>query len=110
MKRILFILLLTILFIGCGEKVQRYHVDETTSPNDKLTYFKKDMSVVNGIVFDTVYNGQLKWEGNYKDGKSEGLWKVYYENGQLEWEVNYKDGELISEKCWDKNGKEIDCE
>ena len=59
MKRILFILLLTILFIGCGQ---------------------------------TDYN------------------KGYYENGQLEWEGNYKDGELISKKCWDKNGKEIDCE
>ena len=134
MKRILFILLLTILFIGCGEKVQRYHVDETTSPNYKLTYLKKDMSVVNGIVFDTVYNGQLidednykdgkrdglckswykngqlKDDGNYKDGKREGLWKSYYENGQLKDEGNFKDGELISQKCWDEKGKEIECE
>ena len=36
--------------------------------------------------------------------------KVFYENGQLEYEGNYKDGELISEKCWDENGKEIECE
>ena len=72
MKRILFVLLLTIFFVGCSEKVQRYHVDETTSPNDKLTYLKKDMSLVSGIVFDTLYNGQLIQESNYKDGKKEG--------------------------------------
>ena len=39
-------------------------------------------------------NGQLKFEGNWKDDKQEGLWKFYYENGQLESEGNYKEGEL----------------
>tara|TARA_B100001057_G_C22360216_1_gene760571 strand:+ start:359 stop:643 length:285 start_codon:yes stop_codon:yes gene_type:complete len=65
MKRILFILLLTILFIGCGQ----------TDYNKG--YYE---------------NGQLRWEGNIKDGKIEGLWKWYYENGQLQCEGNYKDG------------------
>ena len=40
-------------------------------------------------------NGQIKEEGNYKDGKREGKWTEYYENGQIEWEENYKDGELV---------------
>ena len=30
--------------------------------------------------------------------------------GELWKEENYKDGELVSEKCWDENGQEIDCE
>jgi len=40
-------------------------------------------------------NGQIKEEGNYKDGKREGKWTEYYENGQIEWKENYKDGELV---------------
>ena len=35
---------------------------------------------------------------------------IYYENGQVKTEINYKDGVLISEKCWDEKGKEIECE
>jgi antitoxin component YwqK of YwqJK toxin-antitoxin module len=73
-------------------------------------------------------NGQIKEEGNYKDGNPDGLWKRWYENGQMEFECNYKDGERdglskhwyengqikeeenyindrrISKKCWDEDG------
>ena len=61
-------------------------------------------------------NGELSSEGNYKEGKwiaggvKEGVWKHYYENGQFRMEENYKEGELISNKCWDEEGNEIDCE
>jgi hypothetical protein len=30
-------------------------------------------------------------------------------NGSLWYERNYKDGELISEKCWDEDGNNIEC-
>ena len=55
-------------------------------------------------------NGQLKYEGNHKDGESDGLSKSYYKNGQLDWEADFKDGILISETCWDEQGKEINCD
>ena len=55
-------------------------------------------------------NGQLKKEGYYNDDKEEGLWKEYYDNGQLASYKSYKEGELISNKCWDEEGNEIDCE
>jgi len=83
MKRLLLILLLTIPFIGFGQIEY------------KKTYHE---------------NGQLKYETNWKDDKEEGLEKLYYESGRIYSEGNYKDGELISKKCWDKNGQEIDCE
>lgn len=41
------------------------------------------------VYFD---NGQLEKEGNFKDGKPEGLWKKYHLNGQLKSEGNLKDG------------------
>ena len=54
MKKLLFILLFTIPFVGFGQLDRDYYE-----------------------------NGQIKNEVNYKDGKKEGLWKEYYENGQL---------------------------
>jgi len=38
-------------------------------------------------------SGLLKEEGNFKDGKKEGVWKYYNEEGRLMREVNYKKGE-----------------
>jgi len=44
----------------------------------------------------------------YKNDKKEGLQKCYHYNGQLESEQIFKDGELISKKCWDEQGNEIE--
>ena len=40
-------------------------------------------------------NGQLKYEGNFKDGERDGLWNFWDENGQTKWEQNWKDGKRI---------------
>jgi antitoxin component YwqK of YwqJK toxin-antitoxin module len=48
-------------------------------------------------------------EGEYKDGKEEGLWTFWHDNGQKEKEGVFKDGKeegLWTE--WDENGKRID--
>jgi antitoxin component YwqK of YwqJK toxin-antitoxin module len=52
-------------------------------------------------------SGQLKSEGNYKDGKQIGLWKTYHENGQLREEGYYNllDGMTGSWKKYHSNGK-----
>ena len=54
-------------------------------------------------------NGQKKREGTFKDGELNELWTVWYENGQKDYEITYMDGILISEKCWDEDGNEMDC-
>ena len=54
-------------------------------------------------------NGQLLSEGNYKDGVEDGLFREWSADGQLLSEENYKDGVLISEKCWDWDGNEVEC-
>jgi antitoxin component YwqK of YwqJK toxin-antitoxin module len=43
-------------------------------------------------------NGQLKEEGNHKNGEPHGKWTWWYENGQKWEEGTYKDGELIDSK------------
>ena len=77
MKKILSILLVSVILFGCTEN-KRY------TKSVKRHY----------------ENGQLKSEGNWKDGKMEGLWKYYYENGQLELEGNQKDGK--TDGLWKK--------
>ena len=86
-----------------------------------------------GLSTTWLENGQKWYEATYKDGKIDGLWTLWYENGQ-KWveiayknrrkdglhtiwhengqkrsETTFKDGELISGKCWDEDGDEIDC-
>ena len=62
-----------------------------------------------GEVFYCQEDCKVEYWCNYKDGVRDGLYRRWYENGQLRLEWNYKDGERISQKCWDKNGKEIPC-
>ena len=51
-------------------------------------------------------NGQVKQEENWKDGYYEGLWKYFNENGQIMREVNYKDGEDDGlHRSWYENGQ-----
>ena len=51
-------------------------------------------------------NGQLEFEGSFKEDKRDGVWRRWYENGQLKVDRNYKDGKLdgVSKK-WYKNGQ-----
>jgi len=44
-------------------------------------------------------NGLKKSEGNFKDGKKDGMRTSWNENGQKEAEAMYKDGECISGDC-----------
>jgi antitoxin component YwqK of YwqJK toxin-antitoxin module len=55
-------------------------------------------------------NGQKSNEITYKDGNYDGKNTYWYENGQKEGEVTWKDDELISEKCWDEDGNEKECD
>ena len=48
----------------------------------------------------------LEYEGSYKDGNREGLWKWWYENEQLSIEAYYKNGKLEGlYRAWHNNGQ-----
>ena len=49
-------------------------------------------------------NGQLRRKSNFKDGKLEGLYELYHENGQLSNKVNYKDDK--KEGLWEYFNKD----
>jgi len=63
---------------------------------------------------DTIYeyydNGQIKYEGNYKDDKVDGKWTWWYENGQKELESNYKDGKRDGKWTWWYENGQKECE
>tara|TARA_X000001036_G_scaffold108074_1_gene101241 strand:+ start:971 stop:1252 length:282 start_codon:yes stop_codon:yes gene_type:complete len=50
----------------------------------------------------------------YKDGEYHecrvGVWKFLYPNGNIKFEGIYKDGSLVSKKCWDLEENNIDCD
>ena len=43
---------------------------------------------------DVPFTGEIsgRESGVFKDGKQDGLWKIYYENGLISTKRNYKDG------------------
>ena len=131
MKKLLSLLLLSVVLIGCSE--ERVLNDELTNKGteeSQIMYYEG--ALFNGVGFDVYSDGQLKAEGNFKDGELDGLnkgwdedgqlrkesnWKdgeldglikSWYEDGQLEEEGNFKDGELDGYKSWDENGQRTD--
>lgn len=50
-------------------------------------------------------------EAYFKNGKRDGIWKIPHENARdkLWKEQTFKEDKMVSEKCWDENGKEIEC-
>ena len=52
-------------------------------------------------------SGQKAVEGNWKDGKLNGLVVEWHENGQKLMEANYKDGEVTSGKYWNSEGEPV---
>ena len=61
-------------------------------------------------------NGQVKWEGEYKEAKRHGVWMYYYESGKLSsqrnweegkaegvWKFYYEDGQIEADQFF-KNG------
>ena len=72
MKKLLFILLLTIPFIGFGQDHKEDSIFNVRFPNFPVTYSHSD--------------------GEYKDEEKHGVWKWYRENGQLKEEGNYNYG------------------
>ena len=55
--------------------------------------------------------GGVMEEGDYKDGKKDGLWTYWYENGQKKREENYKgDKRNGLWTWWDEDGNVTDTE
>ena len=105
MKKILSILLVSVLLIGCSE--DRVLIDALINKGtEESPIIYSEKGLFNGIGFDVFENGQIKYEENYKDGKTDGLFKLWYENGQLSYEGKYRNGKRDGiQMDWHENGQ-----
>ena len=118
---------LPLLLGGCGEKSVN---ERELEKREGMTYLKG--APYTGKAFTLYENGQKKEEGNYKDGKADGLKAMWYksgqkalvanlkggnpdglvlqwhENGQKQGEGNFKDGVQIYVKYWNNKGEPVD--
>ena len=94
LRQLVLLVSLPLLLGGCGEKpvaVQKAieGVDwEETEEREGIMYLKGSDTPYTGKTFRFWENGQKDREGNYKDGKMNGLWMAWYENGQKQGEEN----------------------
>jgi len=107
MKYLFVFLLVGLTFNSFGQN--RYHIDETTL-NDSGLALQSTNQAVTGVVYSSYENCHIKEENSYNFGRLDGLSRFWYENGQLAYQGNYNNGAFISEKCWDEEGNEIECE
>ena len=108
MKKLLFILLLIIPFIGFGQNVKfnnelieegnMYYYNGSPFTGIRIYYWESEegwesgnsqMTIKNGLPngsYQSWYsNGKLEFIGNYMNGLNRnGVWKRWYKNGQLE--------------------------
>ena len=57
-----------------------------------ITYLTNSEKPFSGSVKDVFNNDQISYEGKYKNGLKNGLFKTYYNNGQVKKQVNFVKG------------------
>ena len=83
-----------------SEKVVSANELQFIGEDDEIAYLSGEDTPFTGKVEDFYDNGQKLEEGNYKDGKQDGLWTRWQENGQKSRERNYKDGKQDGLETW----------
>ena len=99
-----FFLFLFPILISCnsysGSSDKTVCVDTDALIRNGIIYLPNETKPFTGNNLCKYENGQIKSEGNYKDGKPDGKVTGWFENGQIQTVLNLKDGKL--------NGKVID--
>ena len=132
MKRLLLIVLPLLLIVGCSSP-EPINYETTLIERDGVFYTKDTNKPYSGPVFSLYENGNKESEWTLKNGRLDGLYKLWYKSGKkwlqntykdgkldglsiywdrkelLDTKRTYKDGELISQKCWDEDGNECEC-
>ena len=79
-----------LLQFSCGEKVE-IHISKTIMFEGKLYELNSDKPF-SGMVFNTYPSGSREYEGDYKNGKPNGLLTYWYNNGNKMREGKLKNG------------------
>jgi antitoxin component YwqK of YwqJK toxin-antitoxin module len=62
---------------------------------------------VNGLARMWYENGCLRMQATYKNNKCNGVRIAYHKNGQIFCRAEYREGKLLRKKNWDEKGNEI---
>ena len=72
-----------------------YYSDGKLAYIQELKIIKEKPPIPNGKYIEYYKNGQIKVQGNNKDGKRDGEFKAFLRNGKSAGSVFYKDGKII---------------
>ena len=105
-----FVLFLFPILISCnsysGSSDKTVCVDTDALIRNGIIYLPNETKPFTGNNLCKYENGQIKSEGNYKDGKPDGKVTGWFENGQIQTVLNLKDGKLDGKATyWHENGK-----
>ena len=106
----LFVLFLFPILISCnsysGSSDKTVCVDTDALIRNGIIYLPNEAKPFTGNNLCKYENGQIKSEGNYKDGKPDGKVTGWFENGQIQTVLNLKDGKLDGKVIdWHENGQ-----
>ena len=115
---------LPLLLGGCEEKdtvepivkvkpeLEGVNLDklEFREESEGIVYLRGSDAPYTGKAYELYPDGQKKQEGNFKNGKRDGLIVLWHENGQKMAESNYRNGNKIegSEKFWNIKGEPVE--
>ena len=105
-----FVLFLFPILISCnsysGSSDKTVCVDTDALIRNGIIYLPNEAKPFTGNNLCKYENGQIKSEGNYKDGKPDGKVTGWFENGQIQTILNLKDGKLDGKVIdWYENGQ-----
>ncbi len=108
MKSFLVLLLSLCCILACSKKIEKV-IEETYQNGDpKLVKYYKIDGEIRKVVKEIAYypNNQVRYKGEFADGKRHGKWIYYYESGNKWSEGYYNAGERDGQGLtWHENGQ-----
>jgi hypothetical protein len=94
MKKIIFLLLLSIPFIMNGQSTKKTKNKLSDNSIEIFYTLKSDNSIKQGS-YELFENKKLKVSGNYLDNEKNGIWVIYHKNSTKSAVGNYEKGKRI---------------
>jgi hypothetical protein len=92
----------TVLLTYTGKFVDYYAQDSSIATEGNYTNGKKE-----GIFNIYFRNGQIEQFGKYTNDKKTGIWEYFYENGTKRQILDFQDNEILVKEFWDEEGKKL---
>ncbi|HYG51624.1 MAG TPA: hypothetical protein VD905_12015 [Flavobacteriales bacterium] len=98
--------LMGLILYGCASN-EKDKATEKKHDNDSVkNVMQKKPLAVDGPYTETYPDGQIKIQGEIKNGTRFGHWKAFYPNGNLQSECYYEDGKMNGKSAtFYKNGR-----